>query len=141
MTQRRIYVPLNASALRALARDRQLGGLPLTACAVTRAVERAYPAADQEELEYAVLWDAVELATGMREAPGDRLVVAAADMEGRWVGPHPGERSDVPSLVHVAHRLDLANIVSLHVDEVGAGDDEELLWYDVTELPTVLGLL
>lgn len=138
MTQTRIYVPLDAAGLRTLARDGRLGAPPVTACAVTAAVERAFPGADLEELEYAALCDAVDLAGALRAGPGDRRVVAAADVEEAWVGAHSGERSDIPSLVHVSHPVELAQVVSLHVDEDGAGGDDELLWYDVTELSQVV---
>ncbi len=138
MNQTRIYVPLGASGLRRLAAERALSA-PVHAHAVTDRVERAFPGADEEEWEYAALCDAAEAAAVLRESPSDRRVVAAADVDPAWVGPAKGEQTE--SSVEVAQDVPLQRVVSFHIDEDGAADDEELLWYDATELDELLRLL
>jgi hypothetical protein len=142
----RIYLPLNASMLRALSAAGALEGAPLSAHAVTDAVQAAAPNAGQDEWEYAVLNDAA-LSSGAMLDPGEtRRIVAAADVSPDLVGPAPAGGSAVESAVSVTEPVPLRRIASLHVDgDAAAGDqwaeDEDLLWYDVTELPVVLDLL
>jgi len=148
----RIYLPLDNDWLLALTRTRQLGDVPLSAHAVTESLRRALPAADEEELEYAALCDAVDASARRRDGPGERRMVAAADVDRAWVtavGAPDGVPIDgaliadadadaaVPeSAVWVAHAVPLGQVAAFHVDEAGAADDDELLWYDPTELGT-----
>jgi hypothetical protein len=136
MNQTRIYVPLGTAAVRRLAAERRLGA-PVHAHAVTDRVERSYPGADEEEWEYAALCDAAEAAALLRANPMDRRVVVAADVDPSWVSPGEGPES----AVEVAEDVPLQRVVSFHVDEDGGADDEELLWYDATELDELLRLL
>ncbi len=137
MSQTRVYLPLAWSDLRALADGRPVGPAPVPAHAVTELVERAQPGADEEDWEYTALCDAAEQAGGRRDAPAHRRVVAAADVDPGWVGEAEGALSSVVLTAPVPLRL----IVSLHVDEVGGGPEDELLWYDVTELKALLSEL
>ena len=137
MTQTRIYIPLNASGVRRLASERQLGDSQVHAFAVTGRVERADPAGDEEAWEYAALTEAVEAAGLLRPARGKR-VVAAADVDPAWV--HEG--GDTAAAVLVESAVPLSLVVSFHIDE--SADDEgmdDLLWYDATELEELLRLL
>ena len=139
MTQTRIYVPLDADAVRRLAADREVASTPVEAFAVTERLERMLPAGDEEEWEYAALTEAFEVA-GERRGPDDsKRVVLAADVDPTWVTSRAGDQL---SAVQVSEPLPLSRVVSVHVDE-SAGDEgmDDLLWYDVTELDEVLRLL
>lgn len=132
--------------LRGLSATGALEGAPLTAHAVTDVVQGAAPNASQDELEYAVLNDAA-ITSGAMRGPGEsRRIVAAADVSSDLLGPAAAENSVVESAVSVTGSIPLQRIASFHVDgDAAAGDDsaedEDLLWYDVTELPVVLDLL
>jgi hypothetical protein len=142
----RIYLPLNASMLRGLSTTGALEGAPLTAHAVTEAVQAAAPSSGQDEWEYAVLNDAA-LSSGAMLEPGEtRRIVAAADVSSHLLAPAGVGDSAVESAVSVLEPVPLQRIASFHVDGDAAADDdsaedEDLLWYDVTELPVVLDLL
>ena len=140
MTQTRIYVPLNATGVRRLAADREIGGDVVRAFAVTDRVERSLPAGDEEEWEYAALTEAVEAATLTLPSISEKRVVAAADVDPSWISGN-GAGSSLAA-VEVSRPVPLARVVSFHVDET-AGDDgmADLLWYDATELNEVLRLL
>jgi len=142
MSLTRIYVPLGRRQVRALAETGILSGTPLRACAVTQRLERSYPRGSVEEWEYLALRAAADAALDLRERVGDPRVVTAADVEPHWVvpGTRPAER--VEAVVTVSEPVPLRRIVSFHVDDEWATDeDDELLWYDVTELDTVLRIL
>ena len=139
MTQTRIYLPLNGSGLRRLAADREVAGAPVRAFAVTDRVERALPAGDEEDWEYAALTEAVEAATLVLPSLDERRVVAAADVDSTWVSGNGAGHS--LAAVEVSHAVPLPRVVSFHVDE-SPGDDgmANLQWYDATELDEVLRL-
>ena len=69
-----------------------------------------------------------------------RRIVAAADVMDEVVGPAP-EGSIDESAVSILEPVALNRIASFHVDDDDADEDDELLWYDVTELPGILALL
>ena len=81
--------------------------------------------------------DAIAAAGALRDAGGDpgsvKRVVAAADLEATAVVISPARPGSARSLVGLQGPVPLRRIVSLHVDEEPGGDDD-LLWYDVTEL-------
>ncbi|HEY8882527.1 MAG TPA: hypothetical protein VIM47_03930, partial [Dermatophilaceae bacterium] len=57
------------------------------------------------------------------------------------VGPvAPGSSID-ESAVSITESLALNRIASFHVDGDLSSEDDELLWYDVTELPAILAIL
>jgi hypothetical protein len=95
--------------------------------AVTAALRSWEAAADEEDLEFEAMCQALDAA---RELGGGRRVVASADVA-ETAGTSPDARLD--SLLDVP----LRDVVSFHVEEeegaVGAGYDD-LLWYDATEL-------
>lgn len=141
MSQSRVYLPLSARGLRALAETREVGTGPQPAFAVTERLERSLPLGDEDEWEYAALCEAVEAAGPLRENDADKRVVAAADVDDEWVGPRAGDGVAL-SAVEVSQPVPLSRVVSFHVDEAGAADSlDDLLWYDATELDEVLRLI
>jgi NTE family protein len=138
-TLTRIYIPMNVSGLRSLAEIGEVQGAPFRAHAVTKAARDSAPGSDQDELEFAALNDAVQTSGALLTGGESRRIVAAADVSADLVDPAaPGATEE--SEVSISDSVDLRRIASFHVDgDVPAGDD--LLWYDVTELPVVLSLL
>ena len=136
----RVYLALTADDLEQLAQGRPLGPVPRPAHAVTPAVGRPGLVTDEEELEH-LAWLAAGAEAAGRSADGTvRRVVAAADVDSATV-VHPTS-ADTASRVELAAPVDLRRIVSFHVDEEpGASDPTDLLWYDVTELADVRGLV
>jgi hypothetical protein len=142
MTLTRIYIPLNASGLRSLGSDGAIGDAPFLAHAVTEAVRAAAPTAGQDEWEYTALNDAAHLSASLLTSGERRRIVAAADVKPDLVGSAPVD-STVESAVSISDSVALKRIASFHVGD-GAPDgseDDELLWYDVTELPVILAFL
>lgn len=134
----RVYLPLTAADLDALAEGRPVGPVPVAAHAVTPALGRPGLVTDEEELEHEA-WVAAAEEASARSA-GRRRVVASADVEAATVS-HPTS-PDVPSRVELAAPLERRRVVSFHVDEEPAAEGtEDLLWYDVTELAEVRALL
>ena len=167
MRPRRVYVPLTHDQVRELAADRRLAA-PLQGYAAGspgRVDARISPAAAEEEAEYLAFRAAAEHAGRLDE--GVRRVIASADAPPgtlREVVASASGAATGPVPVVIAEDLPLRAVASLHLDDVGHdaqgdvadGDDEaggdedgadggagepDLLWYDVTELETVLGLL
>lgn len=134
--------------------------------AVTPALREWYTEGHLEELEYAALLDAAEgslrLLAADAEAPRRRVVVAA-EVADSLVAPVPGEA--FRSTVALTEALCADRVVSVHVDDDAAADDvaaaaralpaaargdedarfavdtadaHELLWYDVSEIPSLL---
>lgn len=141
MTVTRIYIPLNASRLRSLDKDRALGEVPFLAYAVTAAVRAAARVAGQDEWEYTALSDAVRGSAALLTAGESRRIVAAADVSSEVVGSAMPPSSIDESAVSISESVALNRIASFHVDADNAEEDDELLWYDVTELPAILALL
>jgi uncharacterized protein DUF6912 len=134
----RVYLPLSADDLDALAAGRDLGPAPLAAHGVTPALGRPGLTTDEEELEHDAWVAATEEATA--RAAGARRVIASADVDAAVVAV-PGQ-SDVPSRVEVGAPVARSRVVSFHVDEEPGGTGTaDLLWYDVTELDAVRALL
>ena len=136
----RVYLALTAEDLAGLAQGRPLGPVPRPAHAVTAAVGRPGLATDEEELEHLAWLAAGEEAVGRSAGGTVRRVVASADVDAATV-VHPTS-ADTASRVELSAPVDLRRIVSFHVDEEpGATDPTDLLWYDVTELADVRGLV
>ena len=135
----RIYIPLNASGLRSLASDGVVAGAPLIAHAVTDALQVSSPGAAEDEWEYAALCDAARTSRGLLAAGEGRRIVAAADVSSDSVLPAAAD-PDTASEVTISDPVELRRIASFQVDGDDSADDD-LLWYDVTELPVVLDLL
>jgi hypothetical protein len=138
MSQTRIYLPLDADALRRLAAQREIGTTVLDAFAVTAWVERSLPEGDREDWEYAALAEAVDAAGALRAGMVARRVVAAADVDSESVR----DGGDGMAGVRVGGPVPLSRVVAFHIDET-AGDEgmADLLWYDATELAEVVRLL
>jgi hypothetical protein len=139
MSLTRIYLPLNAARLRELASSRVLGPAPLPAHGVTSSVRAGDPNGDQEGWEYVALGEAAEASAASLPAGERRRVVAAADVDDSWVTA--ADADGVASAVTVSQPVPMQRIASFHVDEKDVADDDELLWYDVTELDGLLDLL
>ncbi|NHA69524.1 DUF6912 family protein [Phycicoccus flavus] len=135
----RVYLPVTAADLDALAEGGALGPAPVAAHGVTPALGRPGLTTDAEELEHLAWVAATEEAEALREGD-ERRVVASADVDsGDVTVPADG---DVPSRVEVQGSVPTARVVSFHVDESrGDTGTADLLWYDVTELAAVLALL
>ncbi len=137
--QRRVYLPLTADQLRTLAETRVLPAPleGLAAGAQGRVDSRVATSAAIEEAEYV----AFRAAAG-EPVEGARRIVASADLPAHTLneGTAPGDDL-VP--VTTTEELPLRLVVSIHIDEQPAsGDDEpDLLWYDVTEIDTVVAEL
>ena len=140
MTLTRVYIPLNASGLRSLDADRAIGGAPFLAHAVTAAVRASAPTAGQDEREYTALSDAVRSSAALLTPAERRRIVAAADVMAELVGSAPVGSID-ESAASILESIALNRIASFHVDDDDADEDDELLWYDVTELPGILAIL
>jgi NTE family protein len=139
-TVTRIYIPLTASGLRSLSTCGAVEGAPFPAHAVTQALRSSAPTAGQDAWEYAALNDAAQTSGALLTAGESRRIVAAADVSSDCLGPaEPGD-SAIESAVSISDSVALKRIASFHVDGDDAQDDD-LLWYDVTELPVVLALL
>ena len=144
MTLARIYIPLNASGLRNLDTDHVVRGAPFIAHAVTDAVRAAAPTAGEDGWEYAAMSDAVLRSAELLTSGETRRIVAAADVAPELVRPAAqGDSGDFidDSTVWVLDSVALKRIASFHVDGDEASEDDELQWYDVTELPVILALL
>jgi len=141
VTVTRIYIPLNASGLRSLTTDRALGAAPFLAHAVTEAVRASAATSGQDEWEYTALNDAAQ-SSGLLLTSGERRrIVAAADVVPELVGPAAPTYATGESAVSIVDSVALQRIASFLVDGENASEDDELLWYDVTELPAILDLL
>jgi len=160
----RVYLPATVPALAALHRSGELAP-PLPAHAVTPALREWYAEGDEEELEYVAFTRAAQAALRLLwtdPAAPRRRVVVSADLPKGAV-----ERSDMDlgsSVVQISAPVPLAAVVAIHVDgaaaeaavaaaaavieEAVAGDpdaqftvdgteDNELEWYDVSELPSL----
>jgi len=145
MTLTRIYIPLNASGLQRLDADRVVAPAPFFAHAVTDALKESASSAGQDEWEYAALSDAVQSSAALLTAGETRRIVAAADVLPEFVGSldlhNLGSDLTVDSVVSISDSVSIKRIASFHVDDDDADEDDELLWYDVTELPVILALL
>jgi hypothetical protein len=139
MSLTRIYLPLNAARLRELASSRVLGPGPLPAHGVTGSIRAGDPNGDQEGWEYVALGEAAEASAASLPSGERRRVVAAADVDDSWVTA--ADADGVASAVTVSQPVPMQRIASFHVDEKDVADDDELLWYDVTELEALLDLL
>jgi len=147
MTLVRIYIPLNAAGLRSLDTDGVVSDGPLVAHAVTDAVRASAPTAGQDGWEYSALSDAVLRSAELLATGETRRIVAAADVSPELVElAPPGDSGDSigfveESAVLVTEPVALRRIASFHLDAEDASEDDELLWYDVTELPVILALI
>lgn len=157
----RVYLPATLPLLADLARTGALSA-PLAGHAVTPGLREWYTEGDEEELEYVAFVRAaqgsLELLHGDPAAPRRRVVISA-DAPAGAVTTSGSELGD--SRVRIAEPVPLAAIAALHVDStdaaevvaaaaqaviaaeagdpdaqftVDSAEDEDLEWYDVTEL-------
>ena len=123
----RIYLAACPAGVRTL---KDTGVVTAPGYVVTSGMRGADPGADEEDLEY----EAALLAEAALREAGQVVVVIAADVPDTGAGPEGDPRVD-PGPVPVS------SVVSFHVAEHDAPPDEELLWYDVTEIDDVLAYL
>lgn len=150
----RIYLPSTVTELA----GRGLG--PRLVHAVTPQLRRALPEEDDEGLEYAAQLlaadDSLDLLDVTARA-GRRRVVVAADVPEAVIDALDGDEH-APSAVRLTVSIGWEDVACAHVDEAAAehdvvaatGGDEDalerlaerdLLWYDVSELPSLAGRL
>jgi len=124
----RLYVPLLVGELAAVL---EAGRLPARAAhGVTGPLRALDPDAEEEDLEFEAMCQALDTARGLG---GGRRVVAAAD-----AAPREGAGDD--ALLVGDSSVPLADVVSFHVEESEGGTGyDDLLWYDVTELAALVG--
>jgi hypothetical protein len=168
----RVYVPATLAVLSELAKVGELGPQPLTAYAVTPALREWYVEGNEEELEYAALTEAARASLRLLAAdpltPRRRAVVAAevADAAVSPVGSVFSQAEGIaPGQVRIAAPVRLAEIASIHLDELAAeptieqaslavqaadagdedarftvdgAEDYDLLWFATQELPELL---
>jgi hypothetical protein len=129
----RVYLPVDARQLRELHEQARITG-PSPAFAVTPRLARAAAGADTEELEYA----AAAHAAAQRGLARVRRVVIAADLPAAVV-VEPIDPLAVPlARVRVLEPLLRRQVAAFQVDELPGGScDDDLMWYDATELDTV----
>ncbi|KQW49238.1 hypothetical protein ASC77_11150 [Nocardioides sp. Root1257] len=113
----RIYLPLTVAGLADLHASGE----------VTVTDDAVVAPDDSEDGEYAALMTAADASAGMLAGPGRRIVVVAElekEPETGWTVP-------------------LKRLVAVHADPedrpVDADPDEDLGWYGVQEIPTLLG--
>jgi hypothetical protein len=107
---------------------------------VTSAVQASAPAAVQDDWEYTALTDAAQTSADLLTAGESRRIVAAADVSPDVMEPVAASDFGLESEVSILEPVALKRIASFQVDGDDP-DDDDLLWYDVTELPVVLALL
>ena len=163
----RVYLPITLAALGSALVAGQLGPAPLTGFAVTPALREWYSTGELEELEYVAMMQAARASLRMlhldTKAPR-RRVVLAAEMSEPLISVTNG--FDRPGQVTVTLPVELADVVSGHVDatdaapdieaaaaalpaaDAGDGDAQfivdsaeghELLWYAAQELIYLIG--
>lgn len=123
----RVFVPSTLSSLRSAREDEKVGPAPVTAFAVTPALREWYAESDLEELEYAALTVAARASLRLLDveltrdpAARPRRVVIAVEVS-------DADATAEPDLDRAAVLLSAAppwhSVVSVHVDDVAAGDD------------------
>lgn len=137
MTGSRVFAAVTTDDLRRWSVGEPVDLTDRPAHAVTDRARQAFPDDDEEELEYAAQWSAVE-----RAQPGaGPVVVAALDVPAGQAAASGGDDPDRGFEVRLAHPVAVARLAALHVLPAAATPDEELSWYDAAELPQVLDLL
>ncbi len=137
MTGSRVFAAVTADDLRRWRAGEPVDLTGRPAHAVTDRARQAFPDDDEEELEYAAQWSAVERA----QAGAGPVVVAALDVPAGQAAPSGGDDPDRGFEVRLAHPVPATRLAALHVLPAAAKPDEELSWYDAAELPQVLELL
>jgi hypothetical protein len=94
-----------------------------------------WPTGSEDEWEYAAMYAAAASSSTLPRVPDEsrRRCVIAVDAK-EAVDLAEGED---PTLVQVAD-VELTRVASVHVD-LTEGDSEDLAWFAVQELPTVVG--
>jgi len=163
----RVYLPATLAELGDALVAGQVGSGELVGYAVTPALREWYISGDVEELEYVAMTQAARASLRLLHADADaprRRVVLAAELPGTAVAASNG--FDNPGQVRVTAPVQLADIVSGHVDDpdavpdvaaaiaalpaADAGDPDakfivdgaeghELLWYATQELIYLIG--
>lgn len=136
----RVYIPVDAGDLALLADTGTIDTAGRFGYAVTAPVLATLPEADRDEREYAAFLDAALAAAGAATRSAStpalrRRVIASADLPSGAV-----EETGAGTQVRLTGVLQLTAIAAFHVDASPGGASEDLLWYDVSELPEVLGL-
>jgi len=120
----RVYVPATLPTVAGLLRVGQFLPPAARGYAVTPALREWYASGDIEELEYVAMThaarQALRLLAADPAAPRRRVVLAAEISDGQVTAAAVG---DDPAAVAIAGPVLLRDVVSGHVDDVGAGQD------------------
>ena len=163
----RVYLPITLAALGSALVAGQIGPAPLTGFAVTPALREWYSSGELEELEYVAMMQAARASLRMLHVDtkaARRRVVLAAEVPEPVISVKNG--FDRPGQVIVTLPVELADVVSGHVDAIDAAPDidaaaaalpaadagdgdaqfivdsaegHELLWYATQELIYLIG--
>jgi diacylglycerol O-acyltransferase len=128
----RVYLGLGEQGLATLAATGRVEPGSVRASAVTATVRAAFPSDDEEEREYDALLIAAEMVAA--DAPGGRVVVAAADVDPATVEEVAAGGAYDGYEVRLSTPVTVDQVVALHAAEPGSNEDDELLWYHVSEL-------
>lgn len=126
------YLALGEQGLQSLAAAGRIEPDAVRVAGVTDTVRAAFPGDDEEEREYDALLIAAEMLAA--DHPGERVVIAAADLEPSGFEEVSAGGAYDGYEVRLTEPVPLQRVVALHAAEPGAGADDELLWYDVSEL-------
>lgn len=146
---RRVYLPLAAAGLDALVAGAEV--LPFhgrLGYAVTALVRSCFPEQDEEELEYEALCVAAESLLSSEDSDQQHRLqgVIAADLpDGQVQDVLADDATAAPPeiaaqdayAVRLSSGVRLGQVVSVHVPDRAEDSPGELLWYDVSELPTL----
>lgn len=133
----RVYVPTTHAGLGALVETGRMPG-PLAAHAVTEALRREWPEADDEQAEYAALMAAAATSRELAAATGERRrTVLAADVADEVVVT---VISDVdPTLVTLTADVSWRQVGAALLDAADdAADDDDLAWFATQEIAGLL---
>lgn len=138
MTDTRVYVLVGEPDLRRWSHRQDVDLAGRAAHAVTPRARQAFPADEEEELEYAALWSAAARGTG-----SDRrvTVVAVLELPGSQTSPSGADNPERGFQVRVCAPVPPSRLLALYVLPADAGEDDELSWYDAGELDQVRELL
>ena len=133
----RVYLPTTRAGLARAGRDRPVPG-PLAAHAVTEALRREWPDADDEQAEYAALMAAAATSRELAAATGERRrTVLAADVADEAVVPVTSEVD--PTLVTLTADVSWRQVAAALVDVADdAADDDDLAWFATQEIADLI---
>src|SRR5712692_8257516 len=122
----RVYLPSTLAAVAAVLAAGEIGAAPVRGFAVTPGLREWYASGDLDELEYVAMAQAARASLRLLRADPAaprRRVVLVAELGDQVVAVRNGP--DKPGRVEVSVPVQLADVVSGHVDDVVAARDIE----------------